>query len=113
VPKSAQAGAIARLYLHFALMPASFILFSCAAIGIALWTLVRRCFRKVKIDYSPSHLQRLHHRAVWLELRLDKARQERWDRTTIVSLSDELGATCEELARAQSGSYRTSTVSVQ
>ena len=94
-------------------MPASFILFSCAAIGIALWTMVRRHFRKVKNDYTPSHLQRLHNRAVWLELRLDKARQEHWDRTTIVSLSDELGATCEELARAQSGSFRGTTASVQ
>ena len=94
-------------------MPASLILFSCAAIGIALWTALRRHFRKVKNDYSPSYLHQLHNRAVWLELRLDKARQEHWDRTTIVSLSDELGATCEELTRAQSGAYRNLTVPVQ
>ena len=94
-------------------MPGSLILFSCAAISIALWTAFRRCFRKVKNEYSPSHLQRLHNRAVWLEVRLDKARQEHWDRTTIRSLSDELGATCEELARAQSGSYRDLAAPVQ
>ena len=94
-------------------MPASFILFACAAIGIALWTMLRRHFRKVKSGYPASHLQQLHNRAVWLELRLDTARQEHWDRKVIASLSDQLGATCEELARAQSGSYRNTTASVQ
>jgi hypothetical protein len=92
------------LYSHSDHMPATLIMFACAATGIALWTTFRRYSRQVRYDYPPSQLQRLQQRAVWLELRLDTARQERWSRTTINSLSDQLGETCEELARAQSSS---------
>ena len=93
-------------------MPASLILFACATIGIALWTTMRRYARKVESSYPASYLQRLHQHAAWLELRLDTARQERWDRKKILSLSDQLGATCEELARVKSGAFRKTTASV-
>ena len=94
-------------------MPASLIFFASATIGIALWTTLRRYARTVQSDHPASYRQRLHQHAVWLELRLDTARQERWDRKKILSLSDELGATCQELARVKSRSYHGKTASVQ
>jgi alkylation response protein AidB-like acyl-CoA dehydrogenase len=94
-------------------MPASLILFACATIGIAVWTTLRHYARKVKSSDPAGYFQRLHQHAAWLELRLDTARQERWDRKKILSLSDQLGATCEELARVKGGSFRNTTASVQ
>ena len=94
-------------------MPATFILFACVATIITLWSTLRRYFRTVKHVYPPSQLQRLQQKAVWLELRLDTARQERWSRTTINSLSEQLGETCEELARAQSSSPQNPVVAAQ
>ena len=87
-------------------MPATFILFSSAAIGIALWVAVRRYFRNLKIKRPESELQRLRKRAAWLEQRLDLARQERQDRLMILTLSNQLGRACSDLARAQDRSHR-------
>jgi hypothetical protein len=91
-------------------MPASFILLPALAIAlasvIAAWLYTRN-----DENHGPrEEVQRLKNHAAWLEQRLDTARQERWDREMIISLSEQLGAACEQLARAQGRSRRGVTV---
>lgn len=84
-------------------MPASFILFYSAAVGLVLWATARHYLRRFNRPQPQNEIQRLTSYAAWLEHRLDTARQERWDRLVILHLSEQLGAACEELARAQNG----------
>ena len=52
-------------------------------------------------NQNPHHeTERLRHQALWLEARLDVALREKWTTDMISSLSDELGATTQQLAQA-------------
>ena len=82
-------------------MPASFIILPAVVIGLIAWLAAWWFTHASKSDSPRDELERLRNHAAWLEQRLDTARQERWDRDMIVSLSDQLGAACGELSRAQ------------
>jgi len=52
-------------------------------------------------NHNPRHeTERLRQQAIWLEERLDVARREKWTTDMITSISDELGATMQQLAQA-------------
>lgn len=83
-----------------------FILFVASVIalvsGMAAWWYVER-----PANYHPrNELMRLRNHAAWLEQRLDLARRERWGHDMIVSLSEQLGVACQQLARAQRRGHR-------
>jgi hypothetical protein len=82
-------------------MPASFIIVPAVLIGLIAWMAAWWYTRTSKRDGPRDELQRLRNHACWLEQRLDIARQERWDAEMIISLSDQLGTACHELACAQ------------
>ena len=87
-------------------MPASFILLPAFVIGITAWLAAWWYTRTMRGDQARDEFNRLRNHAAWLEQRLDIARQERWDHEMIVNLSDQLGAACDELARARRGPQR-------
>ncbi|MGH7947257.1 MAG: LapA family protein [Opitutaceae bacterium] len=87
-------------------MPASFIIVPAVVIGLIAWLAAWWCTRGSKNVSPRDEMGRLRNHAAWLEQRLDTARQERWDREMILCLSDQLGAACHELARAQGGNRR-------
>jgi hypothetical protein len=87
-------------------MPATFIILPAIVIGVTAWLAAWWYTRNPAEDGVRDEIHRVRNHAAWLEHRLDTARQERWDRDMIVSLSDQLGAACNELARAQRGSPR-------
>jgi len=94
-------------------MPASLILVPALAVAfvslLAAWLYTRNT-----ANHSlREEVQRLKIHAAWLEQRLDTARRERWGHEMIVSLSDQLGATCEQLARAQGRARRNAPATVR
>jgi hypothetical protein len=89
-------------------MPATLILLPALGIALVSWIAAWLYTRNSANHSSVDELQRLRNHAAWLEQRLDTARQERWGHEMIVSLSDQLGTACEQLARAQ-GRMRTRT----
>ena len=91
-------------------MPASLILLPAFVIGVAAWLAAWWYTRKTRADQTRDEVDRLRNHAVWLEQRLDIARQERWDREMILTLSEQLGAACTELARARHGPTRSAQV---
>ena len=93
-------------------MPATFILLPALVIGLAAW-IAAWWFTRRDQRAPREEIVRLKNHAVWLEQRLDTARRERWDRDMIVSLSDQLGAACDELARARRGTRRPAVTSAR
>ena len=93
-------------------MPATLILLPAVTIGLIAW-LVAWLFTREARPSPRDEIRRLQNHAAWLEQRLDTARQERWDREMIISLSDQLGAACEQLERARRGTRRTAPVSAR
>jgi hypothetical protein len=87
-------------------MPATFILLPAFVIGIIAWVAAWWFTRTSPSDSQRNELQRLRNHALWLEQRLDIARRERWDREMILTLSDQLGDACNELACARRGTQR-------
>lgn len=94
-------------------MPASLILFPALVVALAAWVAAWLYTRSSAKPTARDELQRLRNHAAWLEQRLDTARQERWDRDMIVSLSNQLGAACEELARARGRARSSATAHVR
>ena len=84
-------------------MPASILLFPAVVIALIAWTAAWWFTRKSRPETRRDEIERLRRHAIWLEQRLDTARRERWGREMIVSLSQQLGLACEDLARAQEG----------
>jgi hypothetical protein len=81
-------------------MPATFIFLPAFVIGVVAW-LAAWWYTHRNLNSPRDEIERLTNHAAWLEQRLDIARQERWDRGMIVSLSDQLGVACHELRRAR------------
>jgi hypothetical protein len=81
-------------------MPATLILLPAVVIGVIAW-LAAWWYARNSTATPRDEIQRLRNHAAWLEQRLDVARQERWDHAMIVGLSDQLGTTCDALARAR------------
>jgi hypothetical protein len=92
-------------------MPATFILLPALVVGLIAWLVASVYTRRNAREGSRDKVQRLRNHALWLEQRLDLARRERWDRDMIVSLSDQLGVACHELARARRSDHRRATTS--
>jgi hypothetical protein len=93
-------------------MPATFILIPALVIGLTAW-LAAWWFTRQNQRAPRDEIDRLRNYALWLEQRLDIARSERWDRDMIVSLSDQLGTACAQLARARRGSRRPTVTSAR
>ena len=93
-------------------MQAAFILLLGATIATIAW-LLAWWHTRTPVDHGVrDELRRLKNHALWLEQRLDTARRERWDPAMIVTLSDQLGAACRQLARARQHAARRSLAGV-
>jgi hypothetical protein len=87
-------------------MQAVLILLVGSVIALFAWIAAWRHTRNPANHSAREELHRLRTHALWLEQRLDTARRERWDHAMIVNLSDQLGAACRQLARAQQRAHR-------
>jgi hypothetical protein len=87
-------------------MPATFILLPAVVIGVIVWIVAWWYTRRLANRNQRDEIKRLRNRAAWLEQRLDRARQERWDRAMILGLSDQLGTACQDLADVRHGRRR-------
>lgn len=87
-------------------MPATFLLLPAVVIGMIAWITAWWYTRHQARSSPRDELERLRNHAAWLEQRLDTARQERWEHEMIVSLSDQLGSACHELASARNRDRR-------
>jgi hypothetical protein len=83
-------------------MPLPLILLLAVIVGAFAWLGAWWNSRR-RPETRRAEIQRLNNHALWLEQRLDVARRERWDPEMIKSLSTQLGAACQTLARLQRG----------